>query len=182
MINDFMKDDRTKPNIIITGFMGTGKTTLGKRLAKALGYDFVDTDELIVARSGQTVEEIFHKQGEAVFREMEAAIAKELGDKEGLVISTGGRTMLDPTNAAALSKKGRVFCLVATPEEIMGRLAKDPDIGRPLLEGPNPMERIVELLAERQEGYARFPQLVTSGKSPEELVNIVLEIIRSDST
>ena len=176
-----MKDDITRPNIIITGFMGTGKTTLGKRLAAALGYEFVDTDELIVARSGRTVEEIFHEQGEAVFREMESAIAKELGEKEGLVISTGGRTMLDPTNAAALSKKGRVFCLVARPEEIMERLSQDPDVCRPLLDGPNPMERIVELLRERQEGYARFPQLVTSGKSPEELVDILLEIIQQDS-
>ena len=97
----------SRSNIIITGFMGTGKTTLGKRLAAALGYDFIDTDELIVARSGQTVEEIFHEQGEAVFREKEAVIARELGDKEGLVISTGGRTMLDPANAATLGKRGR---------------------------------------------------------------------------
>ena len=171
----------TRSNIIITGFMGTGKTTVGKRLAVALGYDFIDTDELIVARSGQTVEEIFQKQGEAIFREKEAVIARELSDKEGLVISTGGRTMLDPVNAAALSKKGRVFCLVATPEEIMERLARNPEIRRPLLDGPNPIERIVDLMRERQEGYARFPQLVTSGKSPEELTDLLLEIIRSDS-
>ena len=112
----------TRPNIIITGFMGTGKTTVGKLLAKQLDYDFVDTDELIVTRSGQTVEEIFQEKGEETFREMEAAVAQELGGKEGLVISTGGRTMLDPKNATALSKGGRVFCLVATPEEIMERL------------------------------------------------------------
>jgi shikimate kinase len=171
----------TKPNIIITGFMGTGKTTVGKLLATQLGYDFVDTDELIVARSGQTVEEIFQDKGEEAFREMEAIVAMELGGKEGLVISTGGRTMLDPTNAAALSKRGRIFCLVATPEEIMEHLARAPEVRRPLLDGSNPMARIVEIMREREEGYARFPQLVTSGKSPEELTNLLLKIIQSES-
>jgi shikimate kinase len=171
----------TKPNIIITGFMGTGKTTVGKLLATQLGYDFVDTDELIVARSGQTVEKIFQDKGEEAFREMEAIVAMELGGKEGLVISTGGRTMLDPTNAAALSKRGRIFCLVATPEEIMERLARAPEVRRPLLDGSNPMARIVEIMREREEGYARFPQLVTSGKSPEELTNLLLKIIQPES-
>ncbi len=171
----------TRPNIIITGFMGTGKTTVGKLLATQLGYDFVDTDELIVARSGQTVEEIFQEKGEAAFRKMEAAVARELAGKEGLVISTGGRTMLDPTNAAALSKSGRVFCLVARPEEIMERLARDPEIRRPLLDGPDPIARIVEIMREREKGYARFPQLVTSGKSPEELTTLLIEILQSES-
>ena len=172
----------TRPNIIITGFMGTGKTTVGKKVAAELGYDFVDTDELIVARSGQTIEEIFKEKGEAAFREMEAAIARELGEKEGMVIATGGGTMLDAGNAAALGKKGCVFCLVATPEEIMNRLARDPDIRRPLLDGPNPKERIVALLREREAGYARFRQLVTSGKSPEALTTQLVEIIQSESS
>ncbi len=171
----------TRPNIIITGFMGTGKTTVGKLLATHLGYDFVDTDELIVARSGQTVEEIFREKGEEAFRKMEAAVATELGGNEGLVIATGGGTMLDPTNAAGLSKAGQVFCLVARPEEILERLALDPEIRRPLLDGPDPMARIVEIMREREKGYARFPQLVTSGKSPEELKNLLLEIIQSES-
>jgi shikimate kinase len=171
-----------KQNIIITGFMGTGKTTMGKRLAAALGYDFVDTDELIVARSGQTIEEIFNEKGEAAFREMEATIARELGEKEGTVIATGGGTMLDVDNAAVLGKNGCVFCLVATPEEILERLAHDPDIRRPLLDGPNPMDRIITLLKERETGYARFRQLVTSGKSPEELTTQLIEIIQSEST
>ena len=171
----------TRPNIIITGFMGTGKTTVGKRLAAALGYDFVDTDELIVARTGQTIEEIFKEKGEAAFREMEAAIARELSEKEGTVIATGGGTMLDRDNAAALGKKGLVFCLVATPREILERLSNDPDIRRPLLDGPNPMDRVIALLKEREAGYARFRRLVTSGKSPEELTAQLIEIIQSES-
>jgi shikimate kinase len=81
----------SKPNIILTGFMATGKTTVGKGLAEQLGYAFVDTDELIAERSGQTVAEIFREKGEAAFRRMEAENARELGEKDGLFGSTGGR-------------------------------------------------------------------------------------------
>ena len=102
-------------NIIFTGFMGTGKTTVGKLVAEKLGRQFIDTDELIEERQGMSIPEIFKHLGEAAFRTMEADIAQELGKKEGLVISTGGRLMLDPSNVAALSVNGRVFCLVATP-------------------------------------------------------------------
>ena len=161
--------------------MGTGKTTVGKLLAKQLDYDFVDMDELIVAQNGQSVEEIFSEKGEKAFREMERAVARELGAKEGLVISTGGGTMLDPTNAAVLGTNAQVFCLVATPEEIMERLEGDTEIGRPLVKGPDPMTRILEIMREREEGYARFPQVITSGKTPEELTDELLEIIQSES-
>ena len=162
-----------KPNIILTGFMATGKTTVGKLLAEELGYAFVDTDELIEARSGQSVAEIFRRKGEAAFRDMEAEIARELADKQGMVISTGGRMMLDPDNAAALSKSGRVFCLVATPEEILQRVVADTEHRRPLLEVPNPIERIVELLEQREEDYGRFSQMVTSDRIPEEVTKIL---------
>ena len=112
----------TRPNIIITGFMGTGKTTVGKRLAAALGYDFVDTDELIVARTGQTIEEIFKEKGEAAFREMEAAIARELSEKEGTVIATGGGTMLDRDNAAALPYQTFVDSKSLADDKMLDRL------------------------------------------------------------
>jgi shikimate kinase len=170
----------SKANIILTGFMGTGKSTVGKLLAKHLGYVFVDTDELIQERSGQTIPEIFQEKGEAAFREMEAEIALELGDREGLVVSTGGRLMLDPDNAAALGRNGRVFCLRATPEEIVARVSNDAGVERPLLEGGNPIERIVELMREREEGYARFPQLLTSGKTPEEVARCLLDRYQAD--
>ena len=147
----------SRPNIILTGFMARGKTTAGKLLAEQLDYEYVDTDELIVERSGQTGAEIFREKGETAFREMEAAVSWELGDKEGLVISTGGHLMLDAPNAAALSKRGRVFCLVATPEEILQRIQNDKDVKRPPLEAPNPIQRIVELMQQREEDYSRFP-------------------------
>jgi len=170
----------SKANIILTGFMGTGKTTVGKLLAKQLGYVFLDTDELIQERSGQTISEIFSEKGEAAFREMEAEIARELGGREGLVVSTGGRLMLDPENAAALGRDGRVFCLRATPEEIVARVASDAGVERPLLQGGDPIERIVELMRQREEEYTIFPQIQTSGKTPEAVARCLLDKYRAD--
>ncbi|AOY57026.1 shikimate kinase [Desulfococcus multivorans] len=170
----------TKANIILTGFMGTGKSTVGKLLAKALGYRFVDTDELIQVRTGRTIAEIFNEKGEAAFREMEAETARELGRKSGLVISTGGRLMLDPDNAAALGETGRIFCLKATPEEIVARISGDAGAERPLLKGGDPIERIVGLMREREAGYARFRGIDTSGQTPEAVAKRLLEAYQTD--
>lgn len=167
-------------NIILTGFMGTGKTTVGKLLAKKLKREFVDTDQLIEVRQGLTIPEIFANLGESAFRRMEADIAQELGEKEGLVISTGGRFMLDSANVAALSNSGRVFCLVATPQEIVSRLENDKDHRRPLLDVPNPSEQIIELLQERKKGYQRFLKLATDGKPPTEVTENLLQFIQKN--
>ncbi len=165
-------------NIILTGFMGTGKTTVGKLLARKLKRDFIDTDKLIEDRQGITIPEIFTDLGESAFRQMEADIARELGEREGLVISTGGRLMLDPANVAALSGRGRVFCLVATPEEILSRLKNDKDNRRPLLDVPNPGEHIVKLLQERKTGYQRFLKLATGDKQPADVTEKLLDFIQ----
>jgi shikimate kinase len=170
----------TKPNIILTGFMGSGKTTVGKLLAKQLSYNFVDTDSLIEQRCGMTVQELFKTKGEEVFRIMEADIARELGTGQGMVISTGGGLMLNPTNARALSASGRIFCLVASPEETLKRVSIDSGAQRPLLDMATPLDRIVELLQERQDGYSRFQQIVTTGKSPEEVADNLLKIFREN--
>ena len=160
--------------------MATGKTTVGRRLAEQLGYAFVDTDELIAERSGQSVAEIFREKGEAAFRRMESEIAQELGEKEGFVVSTGGRLMLDPANAAALSRRGRVFCLVATPKEILDRVSKDKHTKRPLLEAPNPMQQIVELMQQREEDYSRFPQMVTSERTADDVTRNLVGIFQAN--
>jgi len=172
-----MQNDDNK-NIILTGFMGTGKTTVGKLLAKKLNRDFIDTDQLIEKRQGLTIPEIFADMGEAAFRRMEADMALELGEQEGLVISTGGRFMLDPANVAALSSKGRVFCLVATPQEILSRLKKDKDNRRPLLDVINPREQIVELLQERKKGYQRFLNLATDDRQPTDVTENLIDFIQ----
>lgn len=165
-------------NIVLTGFMGTGKTTIGKLLAKNLHRGFVDTDHLIEERQGMTIPEIFANLGESAFRNMEADIARELGQREGLVISTGGRMMLDPANVAALSSNGRVFCLVATPQEILSRLEKDKNNRRPLLDVPNPSEQIVELLQARKKGYQRFLRLVTNNKNPSDIAENLIQFMQ----
>jgi 3-dehydroquinate synthase len=171
------RTNMSKQNIVLTGFMGTGKTTVGKLLAAQLGYDFVDTDDLIVSRIGQSISGFFKEQGEAAFRRMEASVAQELAEREGLVISTGGRMMLDPNNAALLGRRGRVFCLVATPEEIMERVASSKNV-RPLLQVPNPLEHIVELMQQREKSYGQFTQLVTSEKMPGDVTNDLVRIIQ----
>ena len=106
--------------------MATGKSTVGRMLAEALGYRWVDTDALIESRHGP-ITEIFRNNGEEAFRAMEKEVAAELAESSGLVISTGGRMMLDPENAALLGKSSRVFCLTAEPEEIMRRVATHDD-------------------------------------------------------
>ena len=148
--------------------MGTGKTTVGRLLAGRLGRAFVDTDEVIVARAGRPIADIFRDDGEARFRAWEAAVAEELAGQRGLVIATGGRLMLDPDNAAALGATGPVFCLAAAPETIMARVAGD-DAKRPLLDAPDAARRVQTLLQQRTAAYARFRSVTTDGRAPEQV-------------
>jgi shikimate kinase len=166
-------------NLILTGFMGTGKTTVGRLVAQKLGREFVDTDLVIEERHGP-IQEIFDREGEFGFRDIERALARELGQRTRLVIATGGRMLLDPESVRVLSKNGRIFCLVATPEEIYDRVTGDPSrVKRPLLEVEDPKQRIVELLGERGPDYERFPQLTTDQVDPDviaqELADLWLE-------
>ncbi len=165
-------------NLILTGFMGTGKTTVGKLLAQRLAYEFVDTDAFIEGRAGRSIAEIFRELGEAAFRQMEAEAALELANKDGLVISTGGRFMLDDGNAAVLRRNGRIFCLQAPPNEILSRVQKDSTT-RPLLAGENPLDQIVAILQEREVKYSRFEQVVTSGKTPMQVADTIIEKLMS---
>ena len=175
----FMTQLSKKENIILTGFMGTGKTTVGRLLAELLDYSFVDTDDLIEARYGRSIPQIFAEAGEATFRQMERDIAQELAERECLVIATGGRLMLDPANVKALGRNGRVFCLVAAPEEIVARLARDNSRERPLLSVPNSDKRILELLEERSHKYQQFPQVTTDGQKPIDIAHHLVTLVRA---
>jgi len=163
---------RKPSNVVLTGFMGTGKSTVGRVLAIQLGYDWVDTDTVIESRHGP-ITEIFAANGEEAFREMERSLARELATEGGLVISTGGRMMLDPSIADLLGANGRVFCLVAGVDEVVRRVAEPDDPDRPLLAGGHPADQIAALLAEREEGYRRFEQVVTDGRTVEEVVAVL---------
>lgn len=163
-------------SIVLTGFMGTGKTTVGRMLAARLNFELVDTDLLIERKAGKSVSAIFQQDGEASFRQWEKAISCQLAGKPALVIATGGRLMLDEENAARLGAGNHVFCLVAEPEDIISRLAAESG-QRPLLAVDNPSERVRSLLAERALGYGQFPQIQTSGRSVDEIVEEVLKCI-----
>ena len=154
----------TEPNIILTGFMGTGKTTVGKEVAKRLGRQFVDLDDLIAERAGKPIPDIFAQDGEPAFRDLESAVCQELREPAGLVIATGGGAALNPANRAALEAGGGVICLDAAPAAIVRRLAGGN--GRPLLVGPDRHARVAELLSQRADAYAALPlHLDTTGLS-----------------
>lgn len=161
-------------NVVLTGFMGTGKTTVGRLLAARLGYELVDTDAVIVERFGP-IADIFASSGEEEFRRIEREVAADLATLDRLVISTGGRLLLDPVNADVLGGTGRVFCLTASVDTILARVAPDGvAVGRPLLAGADARERVTALLSERAAGYAQFEQVVTDGRSPHEVVDDIV--------
>lgn len=162
-------------SIVLTGFMGTGKSTVGRLLAARLGADFVDTDLLITHRHGP-IPEIFATRGEEAFRQMERDVAVEIGGRTGQVVSTGGRMLLDPANVESLCRGGRVVCLWAEPEEIIRRLTGSP-VPRPLLRAPDPVSRIRELLAERESGYRRFAQIRSDSRPPSEIMEELLRLV-----
>jgi len=164
-----------QPNIILTGFMGTGKTTLGRLLAERIGYEFIDTDALIEEQIKQTIAELFQTQGEATFRKLESELVEELAQKKGLVIATGGGLVLDSRNVAALSKTGQIICLTASPEEILARISNQQDV-RPLLQEKDPQTKIIELLQQRAPIYQQFPQLSTSKQTLEQLVDKIIDL------
>ncbi|MBE2221090.1 MAG: shikimate kinase [Anaerolineae bacterium] len=165
-----------RANIVLTGFMGTGKSTVGRLIAKQLAYDFVDTDEWIEAEDGRSIADIFREAGEAAFRQLERTAALTFAKMDGMVIATGGRLMLDEGNAAALMENGRVFCLVAEPEEIVARVSAGEK--RPLLNVPDPAARVQELLNQRREAYGRFPPISTTGKTPAEVAQEIVDEMR----
>ena len=167
-----------RPNIVLTGFMGTGKSTVGRLVADRLGRRFVDTDALIESRHGP-IPDLFAAHGEARFRQLEREVAAELAGRTGLVVSTGGRTMLDPANQSTLGASGVVVCLSASTAELVLRLRHEA-AHRPLLREGDPAERIAALLAERESGYARFPQVATDGRSPDEVADAVIALVEGN--
>jgi shikimate kinase len=162
--------------------MGTGKTTVGREVALKLGMAFVDTDELIESRHGP-ISRIFAEGGEAEFRAIERALARELAEQAGLVIATGGRMLLDEESHQSLSRSGRIYCLVATPEEVHRRIASNESHEtRPLLQAENQGQRIVELMEERAPGYSQFEQVATDAMTPSQVADEIARMWASPRT
>ena len=146
-----------KPNIFITGFSGTGKTTVGREAARILGWRFVDLDECIEADAGTTIDAIFAEHGEPHFRALEAQTLLAACESERQVVSTGGGIAESADNRAAMMRNGAVVCLEASPETIYERVLAqsvgDGAIVRPMLAADDPLDRIRSLKSLRQLNY-----------------------------
>lgn len=165
-------------NVILVGFMGTGKTSTGRALAARLGREFIDMDALIEQREGRSIPEIFAASGEPYFRALERALVRELAARRALVIAPGGGIVLNPDNIRDFAVTGRVFCLRASPEMILKRVGSDTS--RPLLQTDDKLGRIRDLLAKRQPLYDAIPlQIETDGKTPEAVADEILDALAS---
>lgn len=161
-------------NIVLTGFMGAGKSSAGKKLAQRLGMKVVDTDELIEKRAGMKISEIFEKQGEAQFREAEKSVIEEVSKLENCVVITGGGVVLKKENMDNLRRNGIIIYLHAAPEIIYQRVKSESH--RPLLHVGQPMKKIKELLEFRAPYYANNDLAVdTSNMSVEQVVEEILK-------
>ncbi len=164
-------------NIILTGFMGTGKTTVGQEIARRLDRPFVDMDAEIEARAGKSIPCIFTEDGEPVFRQRETALCEELSARRGLVIATGGGALVDPANRARMMESGAVVCLTCDVDEILHRLQRAGNSDRPLLDVTDPRAEIEGLLKIRREAYRAIPwQIDTTHLLVEEVAARVIEI------
>ena len=148
LVNTTVKRPR---NLILIGFMGTGKTSVGMRVAKSLGLRFVDTDRLIVRKAGKPIPKIFEESGEEAFRELETQILKKCAAGADQVISTGGGIVTLERNREILREAGYVIWLKASPETIYERVKRNRN--RPLLQTPDPQKTIREMLAARNALY-----------------------------
>ncbi|MBT3296265.1 MAG: shikimate kinase [Verrucomicrobia bacterium] len=165
-------------NIVLVGFMGTGKTSVGHALAAELNLNFVDMDAMIEAREERPISDIFATDGEPYFRSVERQVAQELAARDGLVIGTGGGVVLDPKNISDFSASGLVVCLQASPQTILDRVAHDST--RPLLAGDDKLQSILAILAKRQHLYAALPhQVDTNGRSIDQVVDAVRHLYRA---
>jgi shikimate kinase len=162
--------------VVLTGFMATGKTEVGRKLAARLGAPFVDTDALVESAAGRAISDIFAREGEPHFRALERGAVERACCTDGAVVATGGGTLLDPENRRRLAAAGPIVCLTASPEEVLRRVGGGAD--RPLLAGGDRLTRIRELLAARAEAYAGAAHTIdTTGLEVDDVVARVQSLV-----
>jgi shikimate kinase len=176
-----MNSNRRIVNLVLIGFMGTGKTSVGRLAADQMHFDYLDTDEIIQTRTRRTIADIFKQDGEPAFRELEAKVVADLADCTKTVISTGGGLPANPENLASLKTHALIICLWASPEKIWERVRNQSH--RPLLHDSDPQAKIRELLAVREPFYRQADVLLnTELRSVREVVQQVVHQFRLEVT
>lgn len=168
------------PNLYLVGFMGVGKSAVGRRVARELGYRFIDSDRAIEKQLGKRIPEIFRTEGEAAFRAHERAFVESGHPESGCVVACGGGLVVPPGMADLLKRKGVVVCLFASIESILERTGRNKN--RPLLNVPDPERRVRELLAEREPIYMNAGTCITTeGRSMGDVVRHLLRVYRGSA-
>lgn len=163
-------------NIVLVGFMGTGKSTVGRVIAQKLGFHFIDTDDVIEQTSKAKISDIFAEHGEVYFRDLESQAVKSVALMKNQVVATGGGVVLRSSNIDLLRTGGPIFCLNATPKAIWDRVRSSQS--RPLLRGPDPLKKIETLLDKRAPYYALADhQIETTGVSVDRVANEIISYI-----
>ncbi len=165
-------------NVAIFGFMGVGKSSVGRLVAEVLGMQFVDLDETIVADAGRDIPAIFKERGEKGFRELEKDATQRVAARDGVVIACGGGTILDEDNLESLRRNSRMILLTADPETILRRVEADGDT-RPLLSVEEKVEPIARLLGERMARYLETADKTvnTGGKTQAQVAREIIEYL-----
>jgi shikimate kinase len=163
------------PNVVLIGFMGCGKSSVGRRLAALTGHRFVDTDDLVVQAENASIPEIFATGGEEAFRQIEQRVLADLVGVAGIVLATGGGAVLRETNRIAMKKIGAVAWLDADPDALFERASRSQR--RPLLQTENPRRTFDELLAARRAIYEEAAdfRLDSTGLAHDDVAKMVLE-------
>ena len=163
-------------HIYLIGFMGTGKSTVGRALAKSLGRTLLDTDEMIISRDGRDIPTIFDEDGEAGFRKLEKEVISDIAAMdEECIISCGGGVVLSKENVTAMRSSGRVVWLSASASEILRRVEADEN--RPLLKGKKTIDDITLMMEKRHDAYAKAADDIidTEGLLPVEIAEKIME-------
>ncbi len=176
-----MEEKPVKSNIALIGFMGTGKSSVGRALAKKLGWKFIELDATIEQNAGKPIPQIFKQDGEIVFREIEIQTVKDIARGKHIVISCGGGVVLNKINIDRLKEHGVVVYLMASPAAISKRTSRDKLV-RPLLNVEDPVGRIKELLKFRKPFYERAADITinTSRLTVEEVAEEIVKQIKKN--
>ncbi|MBQ3970250.1 MAG: shikimate kinase [Clostridia bacterium] len=167
-----------RKNIVLCGFMGSGKSTIGRLLSEKMGMRFIDTDTYIEQKEGMTISEIFAQKGEEYFRELELKVCKELSGLRATVISTGGGTLLKDANVKELKKSGMVFLLNVSSNTVLQRLKNDTS--RPLLQRDDKEKAVKMMLSQRIPLYNRAADYVIDAEeSPRKVCIQVMNLYNS---